>query len=83
MMPNVNRSERASTCSPRTCSGDMYSGVPINAPVCVVPPNSSERAIPKSITEARPCWSTMMFCGFKSRWTTPSACAASRARQTC
>ena len=37
-----------------------------------------ERANPKSISQTRPASSTMTFCGFKSRWTTPSTCAASR-----
>src|ERR1700674_3743260 len=36
-MPRENRSERASTFIPLACSGDIYSGVPINAPVCVIP----------------------------------------------
>jgi hypothetical protein len=47
-------------------------------------PSSSEPgtiafARPKSRTFTRPSLVTLMFAGFKSRWTTPSACAASRA----
>jgi hypothetical protein len=36
--PRLNRSDRASSGSPRTCSGDMYPGVPSTAPVRVAPP---------------------------------------------
>ena len=61
----------------------MYSGVPIRTPVWVNPGISSERAMPKSITVTLPSLSTMMFWGFKSRCTTPSECAASRASETC
>src|SRR5438445_326981 len=61
----------------------MYSSVPRSAPDCVMPPVSSDRANPKSITRIRPCLSCMMFCGFKSRWMTPTPCAASRAKHTC
>jgi hypothetical protein len=35
MAPAAKRSLRPSTGSPRTCSGDMYPGVPSTAPVCV------------------------------------------------
>ncbi len=50
MIPIENRSERASAFMPLACSGDMYSGVPISVPVCVIPGVSSDRATPKSIT---------------------------------
>ena len=33
------------------------------------------RAIPKSVTLARPSASTSTFWGFRSRWTIPFACA--------
>ena len=83
MIPSVNKSERGSTFSPLACSGDMYSGVPMRAPVRVSPDTSIERAMPKSITLIRPLFSsTMMFCGFRSRWITPSECAASSAAHT-
>ena len=45
----------------------MYSGVPMSAPVCVIPGRYAERAMPKSITYTRPPESNMMFWGFKSR----------------
>ena len=35
-----------------------------------------ERAMPKSMIIASPSVSTMMLAGFRSRWTTPAACAA-------
>jgi hypothetical protein len=39
---------------PRACSGAMYAGVPITAPLCVRPPPSrSERARSKSRIRAR------------------------------
>ena len=48
-------SERASTISPRACSGDMYCGVPWMTPITValdemVGEVCSTLAIPKSIT---------------------------------
>src|SRR5229473_1464531 len=50
MTPREKRSERSVSFSPRACSGDMYSGVPMSAPVCVIPGRFAERAMPKSIT---------------------------------
>ena len=49
-------SERASTDSPRACSGDKYCAVPITALVAVTEVAASlmARAIPKSITFASP-----------------------------
>ena len=48
---------------PEPCSGDMYAGVPITMPVCVLPvelPSSSvTRAMPKSTTLTKfflPLW---------------------------
>ena len=39
-------------------------------------------ARPKSPSRAEPSSSSQTFAGFRSRWTTPRACACSRARQT-
>src|SRR4030042_1907381 len=58
-------SERASASFPPTCSGDMYSGVPIITPPPVIPLALTERAIPKSMIRAPPSRSTMMFWGFR------------------
>ena len=37
-----------------------------------------DRAMPKSMISASPSLPIMMFAGFRSRWTTPAACAATR-----
>ena len=42
--------------------------------------DSSPRAMPKSVTFARPSSSISTFCGFTSRWTSPRSCAACSAR---
>ena len=42
-----------------------------------------ERAMPKSMSKALPCRSTMMLAGFRSRWTMPSACAATSPESDC
>ena len=74
-------SARASTASPRACSGAMYSTVPTTAaPTVIVNPDAPvvERAMPKSMISAWPSPSTMMLAGFRSRCTTPASCAAAR-----
>ena len=43
---------------------------------------SGDRAMPKSMISASPFASTMMFAGFRSRWTTPALCAATRPATT-
>ena len=76
---------------PAACSGAMYSGVPIatfglvsfgcaiSISIC--------RAMPKSSTFTKSAWpvraARKMFSGLRSRWITFTACAASRARQSC
>ncbi len=67
-------SDTAVTGSPCACSGDRYWAVPSTEPVWVIS-EAPARAIPKSVTLARPSESTSTFCGFMSRWTIPWACA--------
>ncbi len=64
-------SVRWSTSIPRTCSGDMYSGVPIIVPAAVSRVWSAALAIPKSVIRTFPDRSRRMFSGLMSRWTTP------------
>jgi len=83
--PSENRSLRASTRSPRACSGDMYAAVPTSDPSTVrcsvrvsascAPASSLSRcfATPKSRIFARPSEVRMTFSGLRSRWTTPAA----------
>src|SRR5437660_999341 len=74
------RSARWSTRSPRSCSGAANCGVPLRE---VAPPNRpsprSARANPKSVMRSRPSGSISMFSGFRSRCTSPRACACSSA----
>src|SRR6266540_3785540 len=80
------RSLRASSSMPESCSGDMYSGVPIDIPSLVNPSSFdwfASRAMPKSITLSTPLGSTTMFWGLMSRWITPCSCATSSARHSC
>ena len=86
-------SDRLSMLSPRACSGLMYAAVPTTKPVAVPPPGvlgpgpssppagsgALVLAMPKSITLTVPVGVTLMLAGFKSRWTMPLSCAASRA----
>ena len=58
--------------SPRACSGEMYSAVPITEPCWVSIVSSAERATPKSATLSVPSSRTMRFCGFTSRCTIPT-----------
>ena len=80
--PRLKRSERASTSRPSICSGDMYSMVPTMSPGCVSVLSERSDALtdasPKSSSFTPPAV-TMTFCGFKSRWTIPSACAQASA----
>jgi len=81
-VPSDQMSLRASTArADRSCSGDMYAGVPSIDCVCV-----SERSdpfadfeMPKSSTFTIADWSgrkdTNRFVGFTSRWTIPCSCA--------
>ena len=79
------RRTRAEPPSPRTCSGDMYAGVPRRAPPRVSPEASpTRRARPKSMRRAsssRPPGRKMLD-GLTSRWSTPRACAHASASAT-
>ncbi len=84
-----NRSVRASTAWPSTCSGAMYRGVPTSRPGRVSSvPISSERVRSLGSARARPKSSTFTpwgerntFEGLRSRWTTPAAWSAARAER--
>ena len=80
--PAENRSLRASTTSPRPCSGDMVDGVPIRLPAAVRS-EVSIREMPKSVTFSLPSGRTSRLAGLMSRWTTPTECAHSRAASSC
>src|SRR6476646_10311656 len=67
-------SDAVVTGRPCACSGDRYCAVPSTEPVWVIS-EAPARAIPKSVTRARPSESTRTFCGFRSRWTMPCSCA--------
>jgi hypothetical protein len=60
--------------SPDDCSGDMYEGVPIVSPDCVIESELVDRemarASPKSATSTLPSESRML-PGLISRWMTP------------
>ena len=64
---------RASTCSPRACSGERYCAVPITAEVWVIVAAGvgTARAMPKSMTLTSPLRVSMTFAGLMSRWTMP------------
>lgn len=82
--PSAYRSHRASTRSPRHCSGAMYGGLPKIRPVTVQPAVASEEcAMPKSQIFSRPPGSRKRLAGFKSRWITLSSCAAASASAVC
>ena len=54
----------------------MYAAVPRTVPASVsVPSPAAIRAIPKSASFGRPSSSKRTLAGFRSRWTTPRACA--------
>jgi hypothetical protein len=65
---------RASTCSPRACSGDRYCAVPTTAAVCVMVEDESAtaRAIPKSMTLTSPVGVSITLAGLMSRCTMPA-----------
>ena len=65
---------------PCACSGDRYCAVPMTEPVSVIS-EAPARAIPKSVTLARPSSSTITFCGFRSRWTIPLRVGEARPRR--
>ena len=77
--PSANTSVRASTDSPRICSGDMYGSLPLSTPVRVFLPSLGIFDTPKSSTLHTPSTVTNRFCGDTSRWITGvSAPVASR-----
>jgi hypothetical protein len=90
--PREKMSARASTRSPRSCSGAMYGTVPTIAPsvdrvavgsVLPAPAGGPTHfARPKSSTFTRPSSLSMTFAGLRSRWTTPRSCAAESAPAT-
>ena len=81
--PRAYWSDAPVTWSFAYCSGLMYSGVPIASPVFVSRCPSVTRAMPKSVTIARPQRrSIMTFDGFTSRCTTPISCAYASAHAT-
>ena len=59
---------------PCACSGERYCAVPMIEPVSVMS-DAPARAMPKSVTLARPSSSTITLCGLMSRCTTPRRCA--------
>ena len=73
MQPVEYRSERASTTSPRACSGDRYWAVPMTADVEVTvwPSEARARAMPKSMTLTSPAGVSITFAGLMSRCTMP------------
>ncbi len=92
--PSANRSVRASTAWPRSCSGAMYGSVPSSCPTpesgvetvalseASLPPGASSPtgfARPKSSTFTRPSRVSITFAGFRSRCTTPFSWAADSA----
>ncbi len=81
--PKEYISDRWSISFPSTCSGDMYSGVPIIIPAPVIPLVLRERAIPKSMIRVFPSLSIIMLLGFRSRWTIPNLCASANPSHTC
>ena len=82
--PVEYRSERASTVSPRACSGDRYCAVPMTACVCVMvaAESATARAMPKSMTLTAPVGVSMTFAGLMSRCTMPAWWEYSSAEST-
>ncbi len=74
--PTLNKSLRASSSLPWTCSGDMYRGVPRIVPVAVkFVVSLTTRAKPKSSNLISPSLVIQMFSGLMSRWRKPSSWA--------
>ena len=81
--PTAYTSLRASTASPRACSGDRYWAVPMTAAVCVTFwPSPSALAMPKSMTFTAPARLIMMLAGLTSRWMMLWRCEKSSAAHT-
>lgn len=77
-------SERASTTSPRACSGERYCAVPTTAWVWVIvaAESATARAIPKSMTLTSPAVVIITFAGLMSRCTMPAWWEYSSAEST-
>ena len=79
--PSEKMSVAGPSGSPRACSGDTNSRVPMTMPVdvsaCSI--SSNRRAIPKSASLAFPSAPRSTFDGLTSRWMMPAACAAASA----
>ncbi len=73
----ANRSAAGPACSPASCSGVMYAGVPTTIEVSVEL-LSSALAMPKSMTRG-PSVPSRTLEGLKSRWTMPAWWIATRA----
>ncbi len=74
-------SDAALTAWPWACSGDRYCAVPMIEPVWVMS-DAPARAMPKSVTLARPSASTITLWGLRSRWMIPRRWAKRAARRT-
>ena len=83
MIPAEYRSDGSLTAWPWACSGERYCAVPMIEPVCVMSEAPAARAMPKSVTLARPSSSTMTLWGLMSRWMIPRRWAKRAARRTC
>ena len=96
--PNAQTSDRLSTGRPRACSGLIYAAVPRITPCTVIagdiivgefirsafdPLASNVFASPKSRILIWPSAATITLAGFRSRWTMPFSCAASRPSAIC
>ena len=73
------------SCPSASCAGEVRVGE-LRATLAVAldaPAGSIAFARPKSSTFTVPSARTLMFAGFRSRWTMPCSCAASRASAIC
>jgi hypothetical protein len=78
MQARAKPSLRSSARSPAACSGGMYMGVPITRPSVVRASSSAgsrKLARPKSRMITRASGVIITLAGFRSRCTTPCACA--------
>jgi hypothetical protein len=85
--PTAHRSVRASTGSPRSCSGARYPTVPTSTALLVRLDSPSGAPVmifarPKSSSFTCPSAVTITLAGFTSRWTIPNRCAVASALTT-
>src|SRR6202034_3876870 len=80
--PIAYRSELSLTACPCACSGERYCAVPMIDPVSVMS-EAPARAMPKSVTLARPSSSRITLWGLMSRWMMPRRCAKRAASRIC